>query len=226
MDLFLCTASASLSSSLPLTARWTQEKRHLNQSQLLYVSHLKIYASWAQLTVSYSSMAFNDFGARSFLLNKGGCFCSLAKRGWWQRNTVGRKAILSIPMDNWTPHRPHLHFLKAGPCDLLRHWQGSVHLQRWRSSCLPALVKQCHWMFHCWVPISCSSAWGKRRINALAALSSTAPSLQPQPKARWCYFGVSCLHARWAEGPGDILQLRSLLLLPILSSLHHSSSLW
>lgn len=35
------------------------------------------------------------------------------QKGRWQRNNVGRKAILSIPMDNWAPPRSHLHFLKA-----------------------------------------------------------------------------------------------------------------
>lgn len=50
--------------------------------------------------VSYSSMQLNDFVTLCFLLNNGDVSAFLPNGGDGGRNTVGRKAVLSILIDN------------------------------------------------------------------------------------------------------------------------------
>jgi len=50
--------------------------------------------------VSYSSMQLNDFATWCFLLNNCDVSAFLPNGGDGRRNTVGRKVVVSIPIDN------------------------------------------------------------------------------------------------------------------------------
>lgn len=164
-------------------------------------------------------MQLNDFVTPCFLLNNGTSPLSRRTGVTAEEIPWGGKQLWASSCI--TKHFKDLIYIfrKQVPGDLLRHWQGFPHLTRWRSSCLPALFKQCHRVLHYWAPYLLQLGVCPWRINQAPALRCTAPSHSSSTMhADKMLSGVTCFHLHWAEFPGDALQWSSLLLLRTLSS--------